>query len=283
MSELEAGETVDEPGPRRRRRRVVGAGVVAVLVVSAAFLWFVVLRETTTPVDVEDAVGDFRQRNPTTEPSTATSDPQPLPGADWPEPGVYTYATEGSEAIDALDGREHDFPAETTITVTREGRCAAHRWRPLQERWDVTVTCPSFDGQQLHLYRSHHEFFGIGDTRDFECAPGALWYPAVTEPGYEWVAQCSAGDIHVERTGTIVGVRDFDVGGTDVEVLTYELHDEISGASNGINDRTVSVAPDTGLIVELAVVVDVQNDSPIGDVHYREQYELRLTSLTPRR
>jgi hypothetical protein len=41
--------------------------------------------------------------------------------------------------------------------------------------------------------------------------------------------------------------------------------------------------PETGLIVELSVYVDVQNDSPIGDVHYEELYKLELDSLTPRR
>ena len=40
------------------------------------------------------------------------------------------------------------------------------------------------------------------------------------------------------------------------------------------------MVPDTGLIVELSVAVDVQNDSPIGDVHCLELYRLRLTSLT---
>ena len=69
----------------------------------------------------------------------------------------------------------------------------------------------------------------------------------------------------------------------NVEVLTFELHDEISGVSDGTNGRVVKVVPDTGLIVELSVAVDVQNDSPIGDVHYLELYNLRLTSLTPRR
>ena len=85
------------------------------------------------------------------------------------------------------------------------------------------------------------------------------------------------------RTGTIIGLSEVEVGGVDVEVLTFELHDEISGASTGTNERVVKVLPDTGLIVELSVAVDVQNDSPIGDVHYLELYRLRCvapTSLT---
>lgn len=294
---------------------------MVVVLVGGAIAAFFIFRESTTPVEVDEAVEDFRAETetttassdpattaaapaaPTTEATASTAAPATeitastapsattettastdlAPGSSWPEPGVYTYATTGSESIDALDGRSHDFPAETTITVTREGRCAVHHWRPLQERWDATTLCPSLDGQEIRLYRSYHSFFGISDTRDFECEAGSLWYPATTEAGYTWSTRCGTEDIVVERTGTIVGVSTVDVGGTPVEVLTYELHDEISGASNGINDRSVQVVPDTGLIVALTVVVDVQNDSVIGDVHFEEDYELRLTSLEPRR
>jgi hypothetical protein len=286
----ETAEAVAQPAPPSGRRWRVLAAIVVVLVGGAIAAYFI-LRESTTPVEVEEAVADFRAATETiarddiaTSPAvTAAVSTELVAGSSWPEPGVYTYATTGRESIDALDGRNHDFPAETTITVTRQGRCAVHQWRPLQERWDETVLCPSLDGQQIRLYRSTHSFFGISDTRDFDCEAGSLWYPATTEPGYTWSTRCGTGDIDVERTGTIVGVGAVDVGGTQVEVLTYELHDEISGASNGINDRTVQVIADTGLIVGLAVVVDVQNDSPIGDVHYEERYELRLTSLDPLR
>ena len=59
--------------------------------------------------------------------------------------------------------------------------------------------------------------------------------------------------------------------------------EEISGASTGTTERTVRVVPDTGLVVELRLVVDVRNDSPVGDVHYVERYRMRLTSLLPHR
>ena len=85
------------------------------------------------------------------------------------------------------------------------------------------------------------------------------------------------------RTGTVTGLSEVDIAGETVEVLTFELHDEISGASVGTNERVVKVLPDTALIVELAASVDVRSGSPIGDVHYLELYRLRLTSLTPRR
>jgi hypothetical protein len=145
------------------------------------------------------------------------------------------------------------------------------------------TVCPSPAGLQLRVDRNHHEFFGISDEREFVCARGALLFPATTEPGTTWTARCRADDVDVIRRGRMVGPTEVDVGGTPVTVLEFEVDDEISGASNGTTERTIQVVPDTGLIVGLRLVVDVRNDSPIGDVHYVERYEIRLTSLTPRR
>jgi hypothetical protein len=244
-----------------------------VAVAGAAIAAAILLRESTTPVGVETAVSEFRAESGTTH----------VVGSALPEPGVYTYTTSGRESIDALDGRHHNYPAETTITVRHRGCGAVHVWRPLQERRDETVVCPAGTGAALERYRSYHEFYGIADDREFVCDPGSLWYPASIEPGKTWTVRCGTDDIEVLRTGTITGLSEVDVGGDPVEVLTYELHDEISGGSTGINDRIVTVVADTGLIVGLSVHVDVRSDSPIGDVRYEELYKLELTSLTPRR
>jgi hypothetical protein len=278
---------------------LVGLGVAAVV----AYAYF---RESTTPVDVADAVDDFRREGSTvpapgttvgsvttaaapstsaatTVATTTTTPAEPRPGSAVPEPGVYTYATSGAESIDALGGRRHEYPEISTITVRHRGCGASLRWRPFRERWDDTILCPSRRGMELRRERNHHEFFNIADDRDFVCEPGSLFFPAAAEPGDTWTATCGTGEITVVRTGTIAGIRQVDVGGTPVTVLQFEVDDAISGASNGTTERTVSVVPSTGLIVELELTTDVRNDSPIGDVHYEEHYQLRLTSLEPRR
>ena len=136
---------------------------------------------------------------------------------------------------------------------------------------------------ELRVDRNHHEFFGVGDTREFVCESGALFFPAATAPGTTWTDRCSTGDVDVVRTGTILGTSQVVVGGTPVTVLGFEIHEEISGASTGTADRMVRVVPESGLVVELRLAVDVRNDSPVGDVHYVERYRIRLTSLVPRR
>ena len=188
-------------------------GVVLAVVAGGVIAAAIFFRESTTPVDVEEAVGDFRDEAGTVE--TA--------GTALPEPGVYTYATSGRESIDALDGRHHDYPAETTITVRHEGCGAVLAWRPLAERFDEMVICPETSGTALPRYRTYHEFFGMSDDREFECEPGSLWYPSSTEPGTTWTLRCATEDVEVVRTGTIIGLSEVDVGGSAVEVLTFEL------------------------------------------------------------
>jgi hypothetical protein len=284
----------------------VVAAVVVVVVAAGALAAFLLLRESTTPVDVDEAVGDFRSQTQSTPPAdrtettvavatttastvpaetspAATTTTLPPPGSELLAPGVYTYRTSGRESIDALGGRSHRYPDVSTITVTREGCGVLVNWRPLRERWDATALCPSARGLELRVDANHHEFFGITDERDFVCERGALLYPATTTPDVAWTARCSSGDVDVVRRGRILGTSEVDVGGRTVTVLEFEVNDEISGASEGTTERTISVVPATGLVVEQSLVTDVRNDSPIGDVHYTERYSIRLTSLDPRR
>jgi hypothetical protein len=53
-----------------------------------------------------------------------------------PEPGVYVYASRGFDSVDALTGARHDYPAQTTVTVTTEGCGVRVRWNTVRERWD---------------------------------------------------------------------------------------------------------------------------------------------------
>ncbi len=258
---------------RRRRLVIIASFTFVAVVVAGLIAAAIIFSESTTPVDVEQAVSEFRADTGDVDGAVAA----------LPEPGVYTYSTSGRESVDALDGRHHDYPAETTITVRHEGCGAKLTWRPLAERFDDTVVCPESSGVVLPSYRSYHEFFGMDDDREFVCEPGSLWYPAATEPGTTWTVRCADDDVDVLRTGTITGLSEVEVAGETIEVLTFELHDEISGASVGTNERVVKVLPENGLIVELAASVDVRSDSPLGDVHYLELYRLRLTSLAPRR
>ena len=91
---------------------ILGGLLVVVLGVT------VVLRDTSTPIDVENAEGSF----------------QGVVGDAPGQPGVYAYLTVGHEEIDALAGARHDYPEVTYIIITAEACGPSARWQPLQER-----------------------------------------------------------------------------------------------------------------------------------------------------
>jgi hypothetical protein len=278
----ERDDTTDAapPAKRRHRRWWLAAAVVLVVVGTAALLAYLFLRETTTPVDVNEAVSDFRREESSIAAATTTAVDTTAVGTTQ---APTTYETNGGESINALGGRSHRYPEVSTITVLHDGCGWVQRWRPLRERWDATTFCPSRRGMEITVDSNHHEFFGIADNREFVCQAGALYFPSRTNPGRTWTARCTFEEIDVVRNGTIVGTSQVEVGGTPVTVLEFEVHDDITGASDGSTVRTIRVVPETGLLVGLELTTDVENDSPIGDVHYQEHYELELTSLDPRR
>lgn len=204
-------------------------------------------------------------------------------GLALPAPGVYVYATNGGDEVD-FGGASHTYPDETTITVTRHGCGTRYHWEPVQERWDERDTCPSARGELLVAFRSFHEFFGQSDRRDFTCNAGALARPAATAaPSTTWASRCEAGPTVARTTGRIVGTERLRVGDEMVDTVHYVLDSTVSGDGEGTARYEVWMLRDTALMVREIADVDSQNAGPTGPVQYREHYELRLRSLTPRR
>jgi len=215
---------------------------------------------------------------------TSTSPPASAPSAGFrpPEEGVYVYATRGGEELD-VSGARHDYPAETTVTVTRTDCGTRIRWQPLRERWDERDTCPAPSGELLRGFRSHHEFFGHGDERAFTCEPGSLARPVRRDPGTTWSNRCRSGRTVATTTGRIVGPERMTVGSAAVETVHFTLASRIEGDGTGTARYEVWVLWDTGLIARQVGTVDSTRQGPVGTVRYRESFDIRLTSLTPRR
>lgn len=86
---------------------------------------------------MEEAVGEFRDGQvPTTvatsviaaNPAVASTMPATTSPLILPEPGVYLYESSGFDSVDALTGARHDYPAQTTVTITTEGCGVRVRW-----------------------------------------------------------------------------------------------------------------------------------------------------------
>ncbi len=253
----------------RRKVFVVATCVVVFGVVVAAVTIIVNRhRDVATAASVDSALQRFRD--------AATSSA----GTTVP-PGVYTYATEGSESVSALGGTEHRYPATSTITVTADACGPRLRWDVLTTRWTTWSLCQDGDGQALSAWTEQHQFFGQNDTTDWTC-PTATWRTSRSTDG-GLPLTCRSADTTETGSTSVEAPETLLVGTTSVPTLHLRTTATETGASRGtvVEDRWLEER--TGLPVRLTATIRTSNSSPVGDVTFAESYDLRLTSLEPRR
>jgi hypothetical protein len=248
----------------------VAAGVVAALVVAGVATWYFVVRDSTEPVGVEEAVTSFRTD---TEPGATGRSPIPE--------GVYVYETMGLEETDALFGEKHGYPARTTITATAVPCGVSLLWRPIKGRSTRLVLCTTPDGWELRSQDERHTFFGQTEKTTYVCEDTLIRPadPATTA----WDVSCTTGAAEETGTGTLVGREAIPVGGESVEAEHVRRETTLSGDTRGTTTHDLWFDPETGVPVKLVLVSHTTNDSPIGEVNYDEDVTLVLTSLEPRR
>lgn len=265
---------------------------VAAVVAAGAFVYVVVLRDPADPVAVGEVVDRFREDG---------GEASASPGEAGPPPGVYVYATTGSEGVDALDGSEHPYPAESTITVAAAGdRCVTARWDVLAQRWDDETLCPvggegSGDRDGAGAWQRpettlFHSFFNQDETRSYTCEGDAYVPPPTAEEGdtLSWTCESGgsdrSGDSHEQGTGTVVGVEDVTVGGVDRPALRVRYETEVSGETTGAGTVERWYALDRyPLMLREVKSETTSSQTVIGTVNYHEDYELVLTAWEPRR
>jgi hypothetical protein len=217
-----------------------------------------------------------------TAPPTASRAASPVPAGSPPaerlQPGVYTYATSGHEEVDILGGSRHDYPAETTMTY-RVLPCGMQtRWQPLQERFSIDDVCDTSAGNELRRAAQRHTFFGQSDDEDLACA--LLLMPTEPRKGQVSTGTCRSKDTTVALRRELLGVTRMDVGGRSVEAVHLIVSGRLSGTARGVTKRESWLTRD-GLLLRTRSVVDSDRDTPAGNAHYFEEYELNLRSLDP--
>jgi hypothetical protein len=267
----------------RRRIRWWWFVVAAVVLAAGAFFGvrYFLYRDTTTTLSPEEVLARFRASTTTLAPTTS-SPPTTAPSIRLPDPGVYRYATTGQEHVDALGGTTHDYPVVTTVTVTPTGCGVQVRWDALEERWSSRQLCAGPAGITAYTDTTFHRFYGQDDVTDATCSPPFVFLPAAPSPGASWSATCVDGDDHEAITLTVVGIEDVVVAGQAVKAahITWAEIDHSSDQDGTITtDRWLAL--DNGLLLRETSTTTSTTSTVIGDVHYREQYELTLTSLTP--
>jgi hypothetical protein len=270
--------------PEARSRRwplwtLAMCGLVLVIVaVGVIFVRLVVLRDTARSVSTDEAVDRFRV--------VASSTPTPAPTAQETTlvaAGVYRYRTSGDERIDALDGAEHRYPAETTITVVAADCGVSLRWDALRERWDEWQLCLTDAGIELGASGTqYHEFFGQPERETVSCDRGALLVPSAPPPDEPAELSCTLADDPWQPTWTVLERTTRDVDGRSVAVQHVRMH--IADDDEYWETTTIDwFLADSGLPVEVVADKSSSSPSPIGPIRYDEQYRLELVSTSPMR
>ena len=241
-----------------RVRWLVAGGIAVVVAAAATAVWELALQDTATPVSVDQALARFR--------ADVRLGHTPIPA------GVYVYATSGSEAISALGGRRHRYPARSTVTVAPGGCGMTLRWDVLTSRSNRYEICgrgkvlAALDGdasirragRSLDVGLSGHELAPCGrHTRRDEPLPlsGRRYRPA--------------------RYQHVVGEELVTVGGAEVAAVHVRLTAVESGGARGPIAEERWLEPGSGLPLRITYAVTTKNASPIGDVTFSERYDLR--------
>jgi hypothetical protein len=252
------------------RAWLIAVAVLVGVAIAGVSVWLFVLRDTTTPVGVEEAVTSFR-----TETEPPTGGPSPIPE------GVYVYRTDGFERTDALTGKTHHYPPRSTIAVRSAACGVSLLWRVLEGRSTEWTFCVTSMGWELRSQDERHTFFGRTERTTYLCDQ-ALVRPAAAEPT-RWTVSCATGSAEETGVGLVVGRELLDVGGHRVATEHVRKRTTFAGDIRGFARYDFWFDTRSGVPVKMVMVSRTTNDSPIGDVTYDEDVTLLLTSLEPRR
>jgi hypothetical protein len=215
---------------------------------------------------------------PLTTASTAPRTTVEKPVSVLPAPGVYVYTTIGGDSVDALGGVSHDYPASTTITVTPADCGVLQRWDVVAERWEAWQRCLADGGVAETRRTTYDEFFDIGQTDTYECFGETR--PVDASSAMSWSRTCRQGEREDVYAGTVVGVEQLEVGVMTVQALHVRVTiDNGREADRQVTDSWYQLGSD--LVLAQSASNRTTNDTAFGEIHYVEEYEIRLTSFDP--
>ena len=210
------------------------AGVAAVggaVVVGLLGAWWFLLRDVAEPATVGGAVTAYREQ--------ANNGSSSIP------PGVYVYATDGSEQTDALGGVTHRYPRTSTVTVSG-GPCGVRlRWDVLRGRSTTWTVCTGSNGwgersqvRAPHVLRGHRQ----DDVRVRGHAVPPGWRPAGHDV-YRCVLDREGSE---DGPGRIVGEEALDVGASARWDGAPSDDDLVLGRHDGRGDLRLLARPRLG-------------------------------------
>lgn len=270
--------------PIRRRKLVIGVAATVVVVLAGvvgvfAYLWS---QSGAHPVSISEAQRRFDKRRD---------------GADsgallyTPAEGVYEYRGQGSEHLSSPPKSQSEGPQIPGTVTHLANDCWTLRMDYSSNHWREWTFCVH-DEQLTEVSNRVFQRWdfvvnSIDNLAEMTCDPPSLILGPDMRVGEGFPATCSGTNTAISGTTTssgthrLVNTEARRVGGVAVD--TFHFHDDrvVSGGQTG-TERFDFWLTDRGLLVKGTQRIQVDSDSPIGDVTYTQESAFVLVSLVPR-
>ncbi|MGI9540375.1 MAG: hypothetical protein ACR2N6_09525 [Miltoncostaeaceae bacterium] len=251
-------------------RRLSIAALIALVGLAGLGLWLWSSARSSTEVQADDAVIDFRER----------AGAAGAPGKGVPSPGVYTYRQEGEETV-AIGPAEltRELPSRAVYVAALVPGGFQEDLQLSEEHVESVRFRPEPSGALRATWRrTEVSVLAVGrdDTRDLR--PPALYMPATLRVGQSWNNDYSAGDIRVRSDHRVVSRGRIRVGSRSEPVFVVRVAAEVTGANTGTRVDLLWWSPRLSLPVRWKIDMNVG-----GFAEIRTDADLRLVGLTPAR
>ncbi len=255
-----------------QHRLVVLSVMVVIVAVGGAAVWFFVLRTQATPVSLSSALSEFEGQS---------HGHVKVGAGGLPAPGVYQYATTGSEAL-SVPGGDRSFPSHTEMVVTGT-HCATVSWDALVQHVERMLECPGpSGGVSATTWTTTVDFGALSQTSVTACSKTMYLLPPHFVVGERWSGSCKEGSTPVRQVGKIVGEARIKVGAREVPTVHVRYVAWVHGNQSGMTTEDLWIAVPSGVIAKETEVVTInQAVGPVGSVHYTEHMTASLRSLRP--
>lgn len=256
------------------RRHIFGFLIAAFAAAVAILLWLNWPHDEPIKATVKDAVRSFREQAPQSA----------RPGeGEKPAPGVYRYATRGSESVAAdVFSTTHTYNGISTITVS-SGNCGdIERWEVLRERWSEIEWCGDPSDAERWKVTELHEFYGTKEQDTFQCQGQSVGRPPFKETSTRLKNRCmSAGSLALGAS-QLKGFVSVAVGGEEYKAAYIVSQSVVKGDTTGTTNTAEWRRLSDGLLLRRRVSTDVLTNAG-GGAHYTENYMIELIDPHPQR
>jgi hypothetical protein len=251
----------------------VVAAVLVVLLAAGGFgYWWKFIRKDQSPVDVAEVKKQF-----------ASGNGGGAARAGEPAPGVYLYATEGTESVSALGGQTNTYPKTSTLTIVDTPCGVDARWDLLTGRYDLDTRCRAANGTwSLTRTAVSDRFFNQTQVDTYTCAH-LVELTADPKPGDTTKGRCVNGDTFTDFVYDVLSLDQLTIGGSKVPTVHLRITFTQGGSRSGGGTEERWVQRGTNLVVKARRTESDDSPSPVGRVTYKQSYSIELRSMDPSR